>query len=59
MTAEAMVSDAKTKLDQTCADVKLLQTNHISEIKSFSVPSPTVKLVMGGICYFLIDEIKE
>lgn len=59
VTAEAMVSDANTKLEQTCADVKLLQTNHISEIKSFSVPSPTIKLVMGGICIFLIDEIKS
>lgn len=54
-----MVYEAKVKLDQTQADVKLLQTNHISEIKSFTVPSNAVKLVMGAVCYFMIDEIKE
>lgn len=57
-TAEVMVADANKKLAQTQEDVKLLETKHLSEIKSFSNPSAAVKLVMGGVCYFLLDQIK-
>jgi hypothetical protein len=31
----------------------------LSEIKSFKVPSETVKLVLGGVCIFLQGWIKE
>lgn len=57
--AEESVREANEKLNETLKLVAKLRKEHITEIKTFNNPTPTVKLVIKGVVLILMEYVKK